>query len=145
MSTAPSEILYRLTNDGRVLEVDRVYIDLKTSILDPEPMFLFDWQRGFQKPLRPSGSGYTATWSTRDRYLFPSTWSNGADFLDYQTPAANLAVTLDPVVRFGGSGIDLFLTVTDKNLDYYRLEYAPASNPDNFEALGQPARGVDFR
>ena len=127
-----------------MLEVDRVYIDLKTAILDSEPMFLYDWQRGFQKPLRSSGTGYTATWSSRDRYLFPSRWSNGADFFDYQTPAANLAVTLNPVVRFGGSGIDLFLTVTDKNLDFYQLEYAPASSPDSFDALGQPARGIVF-
>ncbi len=60
----------------------------------------------------------------------------------YLTPAANLAVTLDPIVRFGGSGIDLYLTVTDRNLDFYQLEIAPASSPDAFEPLGQPARGT---
>ncbi len=88
----------------------------------------------------PTDPDYSSNWSPLDRY----NWSSVGDSFNYFTPAANLAVTLNPVVRFGGSGIDLFLTVTDKNLDFYQLEYAPASSPESFEALGQPARGIVF-
>jgi subtilase family serine protease len=125
---------YRLSNDGRVVDVNKIYPELKSAALGLPSPVRYDWQRGLVGPM------FTSNWSPRDRY----NWSRIGAFFEYFTPAANLAVTLNPVVRFGGSGIDLFLTVTDKNLDYYKLEYSPASDPDNFEALGQPARGIIF-
>jgi len=135
-----TETWYRLSNDGRVVEVDKYVIPLLKRGSTP-PYFLFDWNRGLTEPWFTGLYGsHQPIWSSRDRYSYNQFQSGGSDHFTYRTPAANLAVTLNPVVRFGGAGIDLFLTVTDKNLDHFRIEYAPAAAPDSFEPLGQPAR-----
>jgi len=135
-------VWYRLSTDGRAVEVDEhVEEQKRNSTVDGH--VLLDWKQGFSIPWVSAGYSYSNDgpgWSANARFVTTALGSGVSGHFPYLTPAANLAVTMDPVVRFGGAGIDLLLTVTDKNLDHYRLDYAPASDPEAFEALGQPSR-----
>ncbi len=138
-----TEVWYRLTNAGRAVEVDFFFFDdaPDSSIHggpDDDPL-LYDWRRGHGEPWF-GGFIKPIPWSAHDRWVY-SPWISGTGAVfTHRSPAANLAVDLEPVVRFGGAGVDLYLTVTDRNLDSFTLELAPASDPDAFEPLGQPSR-----
>ncbi len=135
-------VWYRLTRSGRAVEIDEHIIPLLKELPDREPALL-DWRRGHAVPWFAFGYSYgsnTPAWSPRDRFFHTSVDPSSTNQFFFHTPAANLAVALDPVVRFGGAGIDLFVTAFDRNLDHFRLEAAPAADPTAFEAIGQPSR-----
>lgn len=131
-----NRVWYRVSNDGRAVEVDEYQIELLKDY-DPSPYLILDWRRGISSPWHTAGCldpCRVDRWSRSDRFYF----FEGNE--TYLAPAANLTAILDPVVRFGGAGIDLFLTVSDRNLDYFLIEAAPAANPEAFEPIGQPSR-----
>ncbi|HSN53325.1 MAG TPA: CARDB domain-containing protein, partial [Candidatus Sulfomarinibacteraceae bacterium] len=132
-----TERWFRLSNDGRAVEVDETYPPDGPGKTMPE-FFLYDWQRGVTAPWPSANVYFERTWSALDRHVYDSVTQH----FTYRTPTANLAVALEPVVRFGGEGIDLVLTAVDRNLDRHWLEIAPAADPEAFVPIGQPSREV---
>jgi flagellar hook assembly protein FlgD len=107
------------------------------------PSLIQDWRRGITRYLDgwwgiPGTEGWlvSGSLSSHDQYAFMTY----TDHANYATPTANLSAHVNPVLLFGNAGIELILTVTDKNLDLYQLEYAAASCPDTWYPLGQPVR-----
>ncbi|NOZ79829.1 MAG: hypothetical protein GXP48_11755, partial [Acidobacteria bacterium] len=86
----------------------------------------------------PPGSWNDVRWSALDRFLYWHGQYGEGDAVVAIATGENLTVDLKPHILFGNAGISLSLVATDRHLDRYVLEYAPADAPGQLQQLGQP-------
>lgn len=91
----------------------------------------------------PEGPGWWSSlgWSPLDRSLY-FLYSPGGELdrkkLMVLTTGENLTVDLQARTLFGNAGIALSVVATDRYLQRFRLEYAPADAPEDWQPLGEP-------
>lgn len=97
--------------------------------------FLFDWRTGTQTGLDDEELWWNWTPFSKAIYA-PLEWHS----LRYLALADNLLLQLRPRLLVGNVGIELELTVADRHLDRYTLDYAGITAPTDFHPIGTGSR-----